>query len=217
MKRVLLHICCGVCAVGAVERLREENYEVIGYLYNPNIHPRHEYDKRLGVAKIVAENLNFNIIKDVYDKENWFGKIRGLESEPEGGRRCDICFKMRLEKTWQYFQRKKFDVFATTLTMSPHKNTEKINKIGKNIAGKDFLSIDFNKKNGFKKAIDISKKLALYRQNYCGCIFSQRIEDRKQKTDNKTRKKNYHEPAQIRFTKEGFPTGQTGGASRKDR
>jgi len=170
-KKVLLHICCGICAAGAVKRLQDQNYEIIGFFYNPNIHPVQEYNRRLGVLKKVKSKLDFNIIESIYNKDDWFSTTSGLEDEPEGGKRCKICFRMRLDKTWQYFKEGGFDYFTTTLTISSHKNSNLINSIGKSISP-DFLSCDFKKKNGFKEALEITQPLKLYRQNYCGCIYS---------------------------------------------
>ncbi len=188
MKKVLLHICCGVCAAGIVERLREENYEVTGFFYNPNIHPKEEYAKRLESARKIVNHFNFPMIEGKYNKKDWFYEIKGLEKEPEGGKRCSKCFKMRLKETMEYFKEGGFDFFTTTLTISPHKNAAEINRIGRQISEFKFLERDFKKKEGFKKAIQISKELDLYRQNYCGCVFSRRTDDRKQKTEDRKQK-----------------------------
>jgi len=170
--RVLLHICCAVCATACVERLRQEGYQVSGYFYNPNIHPEEEYRKRLGAVKSLAEKGKFPLIIGDYDKDEWLSRIKGLEAEPEGGKRCARCFCFRLEKTAKAAQEKGFTVFTTTLTVSPHKNTQTINKIGRNVNKKLFLARDFEKQDGFKRAQQLSRQYNLYHQNYCGCIYS---------------------------------------------
>jgi predicted adenine nucleotide alpha hydrolase (AANH) superfamily ATPase len=172
MKEILLHICCGVCASSVVQRLRQENFFVLGFFYNPNIHPETEYLKREGVAKQVAHILKFELIPAVYDKDNWFVKTKGLEDEPEGGRRCSICFRMRLEQTQRKAIQMNISRFTTTLTVSPHKNSAIINDIGKAISPSGFLAYDFKKQDGFKLANKFAKQYNLYRQDYCGCMYS---------------------------------------------
>jgi predicted adenine nucleotide alpha hydrolase (AANH) superfamily ATPase len=172
MDRILLHICCGICASSVVQRLREENFYVVGFFYNPNIHPQEEYERRLGVACEVARILNLELIKGPYEPDDWFKLIKGLEDEPEGGRRCSVCFRMRLEETWKKASQMNISKFTTTLTVSPHKNATAINEIGKAIDSSGFLSCDFKKQEGFRIAIDFAKRYNLYRQNYCGCIYS---------------------------------------------
>lgn len=171
--KILLHICCGICATSVVEQLMIEGYEVTGLFYNPNIHPVDEYKKRLEIAKKVAENMDFELIEVPYDRENWFPLVKGTEYEPEGGARCEICIRMRLEKTYEYFKRGMYDKFTTTLTVSPMKNATMVNNIGMKIGGDRFMCADFKKKNGFIRAMEMSKELNLYRQHYCGCVYSQ--------------------------------------------
>ena len=171
---ILLHICCGVCAGAVAEKLMAEGHTVTGYFYNPCIHPQDEYEIRLEAAKKVAEVSYFELIEERYDRERWFERVKGKEYEPEGGQRCDICFDMRLSKAFEYFKKKEiFDKFTTTLSVSPHKNAEAINRIGQDIGGDKFMIADFKRKGGFKRAIELSKEMDLYRQNYCGCIYSQ--------------------------------------------
>jgi len=172
MKEILLHICCGVCASSVVQRLREESFSVVGFFYNPNIHPEAEYLKRRQVACEVSRILKFELIPASYDKDNWFTKIKGLENEPEGGLRCSTCFKIRLEETQKKASQMNMPRFTTTLTVSPHKNTAIINDIGRAISPYGFLACDFKKQDGFRLAIDFAKQYNLYRQNYCGCIYS---------------------------------------------
>jgi predicted adenine nucleotide alpha hydrolase (AANH) superfamily ATPase len=172
MKQILLHICCGVCASPAVERLREQGFEPLGFFYNPNIHPEQEYLKREDTTKQVADILKFRLIPAAYDKQEWLEEVKGLEKEPEGGRRCLICFRMRLKQAQQKALQMNISKFTTTLTVSPHKNTSAINQIGKAIDSSRFLECDIKKQDGFRLAIEFAKRYNLYRQNYCGCIYS---------------------------------------------
>ena len=172
MKKVLLHICCGVCAFASIERLKNEGYEVTGFFYNPNIHPLGEYKRRREVLSVVRESSGIEIIEGEYIPKEWFALCRHLKDEPEGGARCSICYGMRLKKTFSLSRELGFDYFTTTLTISPHKKSKVIFDIGKNIGGDKFLAIDFKKKDGFKRTNEIAKKYNVYRQNYCGCVYS---------------------------------------------
>jgi predicted adenine nucleotide alpha hydrolase (AANH) superfamily ATPase len=172
--KILLHICCGVCAAGVVERLTLEGHQVHGLFYNPNIHPRQEYDRRLEVARKVAKELDFPLEVPLYITEEWFNETVSLENEPEGGRRCEVCFRLRLKKAYLYMKDCGADAFTTTLTVSPHKSADVINRVGQEIGGERFLARDFKKKAGFQRAVELAKKWALYRQDYCGCIYSMR-------------------------------------------
>ncbi|MFC1548462.1 epoxyqueuosine reductase QueH [Candidatus Omnitrophota bacterium] len=177
--KVLLHVCCGICATAVAERLMCEGHRVTGYFYNPNIHPVDEYKKRLEAAKKAAEELGFELVEGPYDRERWFELVKGTEYEVEGGSRCEICYKMRLEKTYEYMRKKMFDAFTTTLSASPHKDAMLINAIGREIGDERFICADFKKKGGFARATELSDEMALYRQHYCGCIYSQEAEHRK--------------------------------------
>ncbi len=179
--KVLLHICCGVCATAVAEKLLIEGYELTGFFYNPNIHPEDEYKRRLDSAKKVAEHLKFELIEGIYDRENWFPQVKGLEYEPEGGKRCIACFRMRLSKTYEVMRKKNFDRFTTTLSVSPLKDATYINKIGMEIGGEKFIVDDFKKKGGFQRAVELSKEWGLYRQDYCGCIYSKEESLKKRK------------------------------------
>ncbi len=170
--KIILHICCGVCAAAVVERLTREGHQVIGFFYNPNIHPPQEYTKRLEAARRVAKKLSFPLRVAPYKPSEWFDKAGSLKEEPEGGKRCKICFRLRLEKTYLYTLDAGGDAFTTTLTVSPHKSASVINALGKEIGGEKFLERDFKKKDGFKRSIELAKKWGLYQQNYCGCIYS---------------------------------------------
>lgn len=172
--KIVLHICCGGCATGVVERLTLEGHEVLGLFYNPNIHPLEEYERRLEATHRVAKEMNFPLEVSLYAPEEWFEQASSLENEPEGGQRCEVCFRLRLKKTYLYLKDCGWDAFTTTLTISPNKSAAVINQIGQEIGGDRFLVRDFKKKAGFQRATELSKKWALYRQNYCGCIYSLR-------------------------------------------
>ena len=170
--KILLHICCAVCACSVVERLKNEGYEVTGYFYNPNIHPEQEYLKRLKETERLAREENFPLITGDYNVEKWFARIKGLEKGPEGGRRCARCFSLRLEKAAEIAKDKGLGLFTTTLTVSPHKNAQVLNEVGSSIAGGLFLARDFKKRDGFKRAQELSKQYNFYHQDYCGCVYS---------------------------------------------
>jgi len=173
--KILFHICCGICAFYPVKLLQKEFQEVILYFYNPNIQPEEEYQKRLKAAQKVARILKTKLIVGPYQPKKWFEFVKGYEDEPEGGKRCSLCFRFRLEKTAQSAKKKEIDWFSTSLTVSPYKNAMIINQIGQEIAQKHkirFLVRDFKKQDGFKKTMELAKKYHLYHQNYCGCVFS---------------------------------------------
>jgi len=172
--KIVLHICCGVCAAGVVERLTSEGHQVLGLFYNPNIHPLEEYQRRLEVARRVARELDFPLEVGPYTPEEWLKETSSLADEPEGGRRCEVCFRLRLKQTYLYMKEHGWDAFATTLTISPRKSAEAVNRVGGEVGGERFIARDFKKKEGFKRTIELAKKWALYRQNYCGCLYSRR-------------------------------------------
>ncbi|MCF7887060.1 MAG: epoxyqueuosine reductase QueH [Candidatus Omnitrophica bacterium] len=183
-KKVLLHICCGVCASHAIEELQTRGYLVSGYFYNPNIFPYKEYLLRKKEVERIAAFYKIKINYSGYKLDKWKKECDKFKDEKEGGARCNVCFKLRLEETYKKTKNDNFNYFTTTLTISSHKNSQRIFEIGKEIGEDRFLAINFKKKDGFKKAVEISKKLNLYRQNYCGCIYSlrdreKRVEDRK--------------------------------------
>lgn len=172
--KIVLHICCGVCAAGAVEALSTEGHQIIGFFYNPNIHPAEEYQRRLETTRKVAQELNFPLEVPAYEPEAWLRQTSSLKDEPEGGKRCQVCYRLRLEKTHDYIVACGADAFTSTLTISPHKSAQAINKIGQEIGGEKFLIRDFKKKDGFNRAVQLAKQWELYRQDYCGCIYSMR-------------------------------------------
>lgn len=172
--KVVLHICCGVCATAAAEALVKEGHRVIGYFYNPNIHPVLEFRRRLEAAYKVAQMVDFPLEAGPYTPEEWLEVTESLKHEPEGGRRCQLCYRLRLEGTYTYMKDCRADSFTTTLTTSPHKSAKVINKIGQEVGGDKFLVRDFKKKDGFNRAVQLAKIWELYRQDYCGCIYSMR-------------------------------------------
>jgi uracil-DNA glycosylase family 4 len=174
--KLLLDICCAPDATQVI-KLLEKDYEIAGYFYNPNIQPEAEYEKRLIEAERLFRLWNVTLYQDAPAVDEWLKAMKGLESAPEGGRRCEACFAFRLERAAQFAQENGFSIFTTTLTISPHKNAGFINQLGQHVArqqGIKFLSADFKKQDGFKKSIELAKELALYRQDYCGCSFSKR-------------------------------------------
>jgi len=172
--KVVLHICCGVCAAGAAARLMEEGHEIYGFFYNPNIYPPEEFQRRLDVTRRVADEFNLPLEVPQYRPEDWHRVASHLADEPEGGKRCEACFRLRLEETYRYMQEQGADAFTTTLTIGPRKSADVINRIGSEIGGDTFLARNFKKKGGFQKAIELAKQWELYRQDYCGCVYSMR-------------------------------------------
>ncbi len=172
--KVALHICCAVCAAGAAERMMQEGHQVLGFFSNSNIHPEEEYHKRLESARKVASELSFPLTEDVYAPDEWFKAAVGLENEPEGGQRCPVCFRTRLTRSYRFMLESGADVLTTTLTMGSNKSAALIGSIGQEIAGDKFLKQDFKKREGFKRAGELARNFDLYRQNYCGCLFSLR-------------------------------------------
>lgn len=176
--KLLLHACCAPCSSYCLEYL-SQYFEISVLYYNPNISIKEEYEYRLSEEKRLISSMDFKndvrIIDCDYNTKDFFNAVKGLENEPEGGRRCEECFKLRLEATAAEAKRLGIEYFGTTLTISPLKNAELINEIGEQLAekyGVKWLYSDFKKKEGYKRSIILSKKYDLYRQNYCGCIFS---------------------------------------------
>ncbi len=170
-KRLLLHVCCAPCSTHSIEVLKQE-YDLTLFFSNSNIYPKEEYERRLQNAKKIAEIYSIPLIEERYDHDAWLKHTVGLESEPEKGKRCEKCFEFNLRLTSDCQKAQGFDLFTTTLTISPHKDSQKIFEIAKGF--RDFLEINLKKKDGFKKSIELSKKHNLYRQDYCGCEFSMR-------------------------------------------
>ena len=199
--RLLLQSCCGPCSSYVLEALTpyfrvtvlyynpniqpraEYDLRLENQYYNPNIQPREEYDLRLeNQRKIIAAlptPSEVNILECSYDGEKYDAAVKGLEAEPEGGARCTVCFRLRLEETAKRASELGYDWFCTTLTVSPHKDAERLNQIGRALGeryGVPFLPSDFKKREGYKRSIQLSKEYALYRQDYCGCLFSKPVD-----------------------------------------
>ena len=176
--RLLLHSCCAPCSSYVLEYL-SEYFEITVFYYNPNIFPESEYTKRLLEQQTLISDMNFkhpvSFLAGNYDKDKFNSMAAGLEHVKEGGERCFKCYELRLNETAQMAAKGGFDYFTTTLSISPMKNAEKLNTIGKEVAsryGIKYLQSDFKKKNGYKRSIELSKTHGLYRQDYCGCQFS---------------------------------------------
>ena len=178
--KLLLHACCAPCSSAVLERLGDF-FEISIFYYNPNITEEEEYQKRiLEVKKFIScihPKYKISVIEGNYEPEIFFNMAKGLEHEPERGKRCYKCYELRLEETARVAEVLGFNYFCTTLTLSPHKNSNWINEIGETLNRKyntNYLYSDFKKKNGYKRSIELSKQYHLYRQDYCGCIYSKR-------------------------------------------
>lgn len=179
-KTLLLHACCAPCSSAVLETLGNF-FKITILYYNPNITDEVEYKKRLNeiheFIKKFKTKYEVTILDGRYNPNEFFDIAKGLENEKERGRRCYKCYNLRLEETAKIAKEKGFDYFTTTLSLSPYKNSNWINEIGKNLNDKyniNFLYSDFKKKNGYKRSIELSKEYNLYRQDYCGCIYSKR-------------------------------------------
>lgn len=175
-QKLLLQSCCGPCSTTAIKRLEAE-YDLTLFFWGNNIHPQEEYTKRLAAQLQVNQAFlaSRNIIIVPYDPNLYYNGIKGLELEEEGGARCDKCFELRMEACARQAKADGYDLFASTLSVSPHKNSKEINSIGLMLQqkyGVPFLQTDLKKQNGFLQSTQYSKQLGLYRQNYCGCSFS---------------------------------------------
>jgi len=174
---LLMHICCAPCATYPVELLKDR-FNIDLLFYNPCIYPKEELLKRMDTASLFAEKMDLRLKFLNADEKSFLNKAQGLESCSEGGLRCAQCFQQRLQKAAEFAKSQKADLFTTTLTISPHKDSSTILNMGKmvekNLPGTSlkFLDIDFKQDNGFQKSIELSRNLGLYRQNYCGCRFS---------------------------------------------
>ena len=175
---LLLHACCAPCSSAVLERIG--NYFKVTILYyNPNITNEDEYRKRIDEIKRFISSFKtkypISLEEGNYDPNEFFDIAKGLEKEPERGKRCYLCYKLRLNETAKIAEKLGFDYFCTTLTLSPHKNSNWINEIGEELNNKynsTYLYSDFKKKNGYKRSIELSSEYNLYRQNYCGCVYS---------------------------------------------
>lgn len=187
---LLLHACCAPCSSAVLERL-SNFFKITIIYYNPNITEEKEYLKRLTELKAFIKKIKtkypINIIDTRYDPKEFFTIAKGLEKEKERGKRCYECYKLRLEETAKVAKKQGFDFFTTTLTLSPYKNTTWLNEIGEELSKKyqaSYLYSDFKKKNGYKRSIELSKEYNLYRQDYCGCIYSKLEREEIKNTNN---------------------------------
>ena len=163
--KILLHACCGICSSYPVSFLKDAGYDVVVHFYNPNIYPSEEYQKRLEAERTLCAHFGVELIEDEYNPNEFFDFVKGFEDEPEKGLRCDKCFELRLERAAQKAKELNITNFTTSIVISPHKNFQKLAKIGENIAQKNgltFLAIDFKKKDGFLKTNKIANALSLY-------------------------------------------------------
>ncbi len=179
-KKLFLHSCCGPCSSYVLEYL-SNYFEITVFYYNPNIENIEEFEKRYNEQKRLIDLLptkyKVNLIKGEFDPSVFESTVEGLENEPEGGKRCFKCYRLRLEETAKKAKELGYDYFTTTLSISPYKNAAKLNEIGEeleSIYGIKYLYADFKKKEGYKRSIELSRKYKLYRQNYCGCLYSKK-------------------------------------------
>ncbi|MBQ9951616.1 MAG: epoxyqueuosine reductase QueH [Clostridia bacterium] len=188
--RLLLHSCCAPCSSAVLEQLTKV-FDITVYFYNPNIAPEEEFlhrveEQRRFIGEMPRQGV-IDLIQGEYDDETFHALAKGLEEVPEGGERCTRCFRLRLGKTAQMAAEEKFDYFTTTLSISPLKDAQRLNAIGAELSaqfGVPYLFSDFKKKNGYKRSCELSAEYGLYRQDYCGCIYSKMERDRRLSTDN---------------------------------
>lgn len=174
--KMLLHTCCAPCSTHVLELLREA-FDLTLYFYDPNIHPGEEYDLRRDEIRSYAEYSRIPFIEGPYDIERWFDITKGREADREGAERCFICYEMRMRGAARFASDSGFEYFGTVLSISPHKDARKINEIGASLSGEygiKYLEADFKKRDGFKKSVALSREHGLYRQDYCGCVYSRR-------------------------------------------
>ena len=177
--RLLLHSCCGPCSTAVIERVAED-FDVTVFYYNPNIDDEAEYALRRDnqvsyIRQRYGEEGPVKFLEGEYDPQVFLDRTAGHEEDPEGGERCRLCFRLRLEETARQAQALGFDYFATTLTVSPMKNAQLINPLGEEAAGENgvgFLYSDFKKRGGYQRSIELSREYSLYRQHFCGCSYS---------------------------------------------
>lgn len=169
--KILFHICCGPCATASIKKLQEDDYEVVGYYYNPNIHPNYEYKKRLKEARRLARRLDIKLIVDEYEPSDYFNSIKGVELDQR--KRCPKCWELRLAKTAQKAKELGVNIIGSTLRISPYQNQDELLRIGRDVAKKYNLSFyEKDLANCFNESVSMSKEQGMYRQKYCGCIFS---------------------------------------------
>lgn len=182
---LLLHACCAPCSSYCLEYL-SDYFKITVYYYNPNIYPHEEYDHRVSEVRRLIKELPTRYPVELIEGDNnpdcFYAAVKGKEKLPEGGERCFECYRLRLESTARLAAEKGFDYFTSTLSISPLKNSQKLNEIGTELGqlyGVKHLPSDFKKNNGYKRSIELSREYGLYRQNYCGCIFGKTAEEEK--------------------------------------
>lgn len=187
--RLLLHSCCAPCSSAVLEQLTRV-FDITVFFYNPNIAPEEEFIHRVEEQRRFIDELPhggvIELIRGKYDDETFYALAKGLEEAPEGGERCTRCFRLRLGKTAQLAAEQGFDYFTTTLSISPLKDAQRLNAIGSELAaqfGVPYLFSDFKKKNGYRRSCELSAEYGLYRQDYCGCIYSRMERDRRIQKD----------------------------------
>ncbi len=182
---LLLHACCAPCSSAVLEVLAE-HFEITIFFYNPNISPQSEFNYRLEELHRLLREMKLEGIKIVapeYNENDFFDIAKGNEHLPEGGARCKDCYRLRLEKTAEYAENNGFDYFTTTLSVSPYKNAQALNEIGSELSaeyGVKYLLSDFKKGDGYKRSCQLSREYNLYRQNYCGCVYSKAQAEKKE-------------------------------------
>ena len=181
---LLVHCCCAPCSSYVLEYL-SEFFRITALYYNPNIAPEEEYALRAAELKRLVSECDYknpvSVMTIPYDPKPFYEAVRGLEKEPEGGARCKVCFDLRLREAAKIAKEKGFDYFVTTLSISPLKDAEVLNQLGVEIGqefGVRYLESDFKKKDGYKRSVELSKEHGLYRQDFCGCVFSKAASER---------------------------------------
>jgi predicted adenine nucleotide alpha hydrolase (AANH) superfamily ATPase len=180
-QKLLLHVCCAPCSTHPIELLRSD-FQVAAFYYNPNIFPPQEYQRRLDEVTRLCGRLDVELHVGPYDEQIWSGRMRGRHQDREGGPHCAVCFWIRLWRTAREARRRRFDYFASTLTVSPHKEADVINRMGERAArraGVRFRAADFKKGDGFRHSYLLSQEYGLYRQDYCGCADSLREREKR--------------------------------------
>jgi epoxyqueuosine reductase len=174
-KRLLFHVCCGPCSIALFEELKEQFDEVVAYFYNPNIHPEKEYHKRKAEVERLCLDAKVSSVEGEYDMKQWFEKTNEFKENNEGGQRCRVCFDMRIAQAMQYAREHEFDTVATSITSGRNKKADVINPIGASLSEKYnivFLEADWKKGGRQEKGLALTKEKEVYRQEYCGCVYS---------------------------------------------
>ncbi len=177
MKKIVLHACCAPCASYPIIKLKEDGFGCVVFFYNPNIYPYEEYKIRRDELEKYCAKLNIDFFEEVYNENDFLNIAKGLENEKEKGERCSKCFYLRLKKTAEFAKKQGIDCFTTTLTVSPHKDSNQVFKQAKIVSdetGVEFAEYNFKKQNGFKISRQIAKENNMYAQTYCGCRYSKR-------------------------------------------